>query len=46
MIHVKEYSEDTTEFLSGVLETDLEAVEEGAERDPSEEKFQDNLNNI
>ena len=46
MIAVKEYSEDTTEFLSRVRETELEAVEEGVERDLSEENIQDNLNDI
>ena len=46
LIPVKEYSEDTTEFPSAVLKSDLEVVDEGVEKDLVEKQLKHAFDNI
>jgi hypothetical protein len=41
VIPVRDNSKDTADFLSGVLETDLEMVEEANESDSCKEELED-----
>ena len=46
LIPVKEYSEDTTEFPSAVLKSDLEVVDEGVEKGLCEKQLKHTFDNM
>ena len=46
LIPVKEYSEDTTEFPSAVLKSDLEVADKGVEKGLCEKQLKHTLDNM